>query len=133
MILSSGIDMRVKGITVMIIVFASLVAMSIAPVYAVQVNQLFDLSPQAWTLDSYPAFNDTGSSAVLYNAVSPQLPTITGAGTDMGQISDVGYTPVFDMSPGSWNFNSYPVFDSSGGLTNSQIDSGLLGLGKLFG
>jgi|GEM_PF-4918113 len=125
--------MRVKGITVMIIVFASLVAMSVAPVYAVQVKQLFDLSTQAWTLDSYPAFKDTGSSPVLYNAESPKLPSITGAGTDMGQISDVGYKPVFDMSPGSWNFNTYPVFDSSGGLTNSQIDSGLLGLGKLFG
>ena len=125
--------MRVKGITVMILVFASLMAMCIAPTYAVQVNQLFDLSPQAWTLDSYPAFNDTGATPMLYNAESPTLPTITGPGTDLGQISTVGYSPVFDMSQGSWNFNSYPIFGSDGGLTNSQIDSGLLGIGQLFG
>jgi hypothetical protein len=123
--LSLGIDMRVKSIVITSLVLTSLLVLCMAPGYAMELSQpkikpLFDMSSSAWTLDTYPAFTNTGTS--LYNAQTPKIPTTSG--TDMGQISGVNYSPIFDMSPNSWTFNSYPAFRS--GNAGSSL------FGKLF-
>ena len=120
--------MRVKSIVIISLVLTSLFILCIVPGYALELSQpkmkpLFDMSSSAWSLDTYPAFTNTGSSPMLYNAQTPKLPTALG--TDLGQVSDVNYSPMFDMSPGAWTFNSYPAFRS--GNAGSSL------FGKLFG
>ncbi len=123
-----GIDMRYKSIAITLLVLTSLVAVCMAQGYALELSQmtmkpLFDMSTQSWSPNTYPAFSGTGSSTLLYNAQTPTLPSTSG--TDLGKISDVSYSPIFDMSPNAWTFNSYPTFNSQSGST------GLLD--KLFG
>ena len=127
MIVVSGISMRVKSIAITLLVLAALMAVYVMPCYAAEitlpnVNQLFDMSPTAWTTSTYPAFTDTASGAYLYNAQAPTLPTIST--TDLGQISSIKYSPVFDMSPGAFSLSTYPTFTNSGELTNANTGLG---------
>ncbi len=90
--LSLGIDMRVKSIVIASLILTSLFVLCIVPGYALEISQpkttqLFDMSTQSWSPNTYPAFTGTGSSTLLYNAQTPKLPTISG--TDMGKISGV--------------------------------------------
>ena len=127
MIITPGISMRVKSIAITLLVLAALMAVYVVPCYADEismpnVSQLFDMSPSAWTTNTYPAFMNTASGTYMYNAQAPTLPTVSS--TDLGQVSGVGYTPVFNMAPGSWSYDTYPAFTDSGALTDIQTDLG---------
>jgi hypothetical protein len=120
--------MRVKSIAITLLVLTALTAVYVVPCCAdaisvPNVNQLFDMSPSAWTTSTYPAFMNTASGAYLYNAQAPTLPTVLG--TDLGQVSNTNYSPVFDMSPGAFSFSTYPTFTDSGQLTNANSDLGV--------
>ncbi len=93
-----GIGMKLKGILLTLLILASLAA----PCAAQNFRPLFDMS--RWTTDTYPAFGTTGT---LYDAKSPTTPSVS---TDLGQVRGVKYSPIFDMSPGAWSFNTYPAF-----------------------
>lgn len=97
-----GIGMKLKGILLTLLILASLAAPCAA---LVSFKPIFDMS--RWTTDTYPAF---GSSGTLYDAKSPATPSVS---TDLGQVRDVNYSPIFDMSPGAWSFNTYPAFTGS--------------------
>jgi hypothetical protein len=120
--------MRVKSIAITLLILAALMAVYVMPCYAAEVtlpnvNQLFDMSPSAWTTSTYPAFMNTASGAYMYNAQAPTLPTVSG--TDLGKLSSINYSPVFDMSPGAFSFSTYPTFTDSGQLTNADSDLGV--------
>ena len=119
--------MRVKSIVITLLILAAVLAVYAIPCYAAEitvpnVNQLFDMSPSAWTTSTYPAFMDTASGTYLYNAPSMTLPTISTSG--LGKISSISYSPIFDMSPGAFSLSTYPAFTDSGQLTNMESSLG---------
>ncbi len=85
--------MRLRGILLALLLVTPL----LAACASVNFSPMFDLSK--WTLDTYPAFD----SGKLYDAKSPELPSFDG-------MSTIRYSPIFDMSPGSWSFTSFPKF-----------------------
>jgi len=85
---------------------------------SIDFKPMFDMS--TWTTDTYPAFID-GS---LSDARSPAFPSPSSSGADLQHIE---YKPIFDMSPGAFSFDTFPVFSSSGGGGSGIIFGMMMG------
>ena len=109
--------MRVKGIVLTLLILVSLAVPCTAQI---SLMPLFDLTK--WTTETYPVFSAPG---ILHDARSP---TSDATYTDLGQLDTISYSPIFDMSPGSWSFNTYPTFKS----TPASLDTGYM-IGMMFG
>ena len=103
--------MRLKGLVITLLVLVLLAAVYAVPVGAQisvpKLSNVFDMSPQSWTLGTYPAFGGSGS---LYNAAMPSFSFSLGQAPKMGSVSTIKYSPMFDMSPGAWNSNTFLKF-----------------------
>ncbi len=106
--------MRLRGILLASLVVGVLVVAG----GSISFKPMFDLS--SWTTDTYPAFGASG----LYNAKAPDMPSASFGGFSM---QDIKYKPVFDMSPGAFDFNTYPTFSGTQGTGNGIIYGMMMG------
>ncbi len=105
--------MRLKGI-----LLATLLAVTLTVACgSISFSPMFDMSK--WTTDTYPAF--VGGS--LTDVKSPSFSASFG-GADLQQIK---YKPIFDMSPGEFSFDTYPVFTGSGSLGTGIVYGMIMG------
>lgn len=90
--------MRLKGI----LLAALLVAALAVACGSMGFSPMFDMPK--WTTATYPTFVD----GCMSNLPTPVFST---GGIDLQQVK---YSPIFDMSPGSFSFNTFPTFSGSG-------------------